>query len=313
MTTPNIAVLFPGQGSQSVGMLMELGASFPIVRDTFREASKILGYDLWRLIQDGPEEQLNQTEFTQPALLTASVAIWRVLANNLQLKPSVMAGHSLGEYSALVCAGAIDFEDAVKLVQLRGQLMQQACPEGSGAMAAIVGLSDEAIETLCKQVSRPNAQVVVANFNSIGQTVVAGHKQAVEALVDTAKAQGVKLAKLIPVSVPAHSFLMVSAASQLAVALNKIAIRAPEIPVIHNVNAQACDDPQEIRELLQEQLYLPVLWTKTQQVIASMGVALMLELGPGKVLTGLAKRTIPEVSCVPINNLSSIEALAELT
>jgi [acyl-carrier-protein] S-malonyltransferase len=313
MTTPNLAILFPGQGSQSIGMLMELGASFPMVRDTFREASKVLGYDLWRLIQDGPEAQLNQTEFTQPALLTASVAIWRVLTNNLQLKPSIMAGHSLGEYSALVCANAMDFQDAVRLVRLRGQLMQQACPEGIGAMAAIVGLSDEAVEALCKQASTPNAQVVVANFNSIGQTVVAGHKQAVEAVVDTAKAQGVKLAKLIPVSVPAHSFLMVSAASQLSDALKKVGIRTPEIPVIHNVNAQACNDPQEIRELLQEQLYLPVMWTKTQQAIADQGITLMLEVGPGKVLTGLAKRTIPEVSCVPVNNLSSIEALAELT
>lgn len=308
-----LAIIFPGQGSQNVGMLKELGACFPIVKETFFEAREALGYDTWGLAQEGPEAQLNQTEFTQPLLLTASVAIWRLLQQNLSLKPLVMAGHSLGEYTALVCANAIAFQDAVKLVQLRGKLMQTACPQGIGAMAAIVGLSDEVVESLCQQISTPVDKVVVANFNSIGQTVVAGHVKAVEALIQAAKAQHAKLAKMIPVSVPAHSFLMLSAADQLAEALKNIEIREPEIPVIQNVNAQISHDPTEIRQLLQDQLYLPVLWTKTQEAIAQMGIRLILELGPGKVLTGLAKRTIPEVSCVAINDLSGIEALTDLT
>lgn len=312
MNNSNLAIIFPGQGSQSIGMLADLATNFPSVQTCFAQASDALGYNLWQLCQQGPEQQLNQTEFTQPALLAASVAIWQILQQQFQLTPKILAGHSLGEYSALVCADAIDFIDAIKLVQLRGQLMQQACPEGFGAMAAIVGLDDATVAELCQQASNQQQQVTPANFNSIGQAVVAGHTTAVEAVVIAAKTQGAKIAKVLPVSVPSHSLLMKSAADKLAEALALINIKTPQIAVLHNVNADYCQDPNMIRELLAKQLYSPVLWTLTQQKIAEAGISQMIEAGPGKVLTGLAKRTIPAVSCVAINDVNSLGTLPNI-
>ncbi len=303
-----IAVIFPGQGSQSSGMLADFAARVPHFLQRFETASDILGYDLWALIQNGPEEKLNQTEFTQPAILVASIAIWDLVQSYLP-KPHLFAGHSLGEYTALVCANALGFAEAVKLVQQRGQLMQEASAPGVGGMAAIVGLADEITLQICQEASTATASVNVANFNSIGQTVIAGNIEAVEKALLLAKAHKAKIAKLIPVSVPAHSRLMQPAAEKFALALKNVEICRPALPVLHNVNAESCNDPEKIRELLVAQLYSPVRWTAIQQKIAALGVTQMYEVGPGKVLCGLAKRTIPEVSCAAIHSGETYESL----
>ncbi|EOD77556.1 malonyl CoA-ACP transacylase [Grimontia sp. AD028] len=303
----NFAVVFPGQGSQAVGMLAELGEQFAVVKETFAEASEVLGYDLWALVQNGPAEDLNQTHRTQPALLTASVAIWRVWQQEGGAQPSVMAGHSLGEYSALVCAGVIDFKEAVKLVELRGQLMQEAVPAGVGAMSAIIGLDNDAIAKACEEAAE--GQVVSpVNFNSPGQVVIAGNKEAVERANALCKAAGAKRALPLPVSVPSHCALMKPAADKLAVALEELTFSAPSIPVINNADVATETDPAAIKDALVRQLYGPVRWTEGCEKMANEGVELLLEMGPGKVLTGLAKRIDKRLSAAAVNDSASLEA-----
>lgn len=305
MTT--FAMVFPGQGSQSVGMLADLAQQFPIVEQTFAEASAVLGYDLWALVQQGPAEELNKTWQTQPALLTASVAIWRVWQEKNGAMPVVMAGHSLGEYSALVCAGVMDFKDAVRLVELRGKLMQEAVPEGTGAMAAIIGLDNDSIAKACAE-SAEGQVVAPVNFNSPGQVVIAGNKEAVERAGAACKAAGAKRALPLPVSVPSHCALMKPAADKLAVALQEITFNAPRIPVINNVDVAAESDADAIRSALVRQLYSPVRWTETVESMSEQGVAHLLEMGPGKVLTGLTKRIVDSMTAAAVNDVASLTA-----
>ncbi|TKB45900.1 ACP S-malonyltransferase [Thalassotalea mangrovi] len=305
----NLAFVFPGQGSQSLGMLADF-ADNGIVQQTFAEASEALGYDLWQLIQEGPAEKLNQTQVTQPALLTASVAMWRVWQEEGGNTPSVLAGHSLGEYSALVCAGVLSLSTAVKLVEKRGIYMQQAVPAGTGAMFAIIGLDDDAIKAACEQAAQ--GQVVSpVNFNSPGQVVIAGNKEAVERAGELCKEAGAKRALPLPVSVPSHCALMQSAAEKLAEDLNSITFNAPQIPVINNVDVEAYSDGEKIKDALVRQLYSPVRWTETVTKMAEQGVESLVEAGPGKVLQGLTKRINKSLSCVSINTSDSIEAALE--
>ncbi|ELY3597557.1 ACP S-malonyltransferase [Cronobacter turicensis] len=301
------AFVFPGQGSQAVGMLSDMAANFPVIEATFREASAALGYDLWALVQQGPAEELNKTWQTQPALLTASVALWRVWQEQGGKAPALMAGHSLGEYSALVCAGVIDFADAVRLVELRGKFMQEAVPEGTGAMAAIIGLDDDAIAKACQDAAE--GQVVSpVNFNSPGQVVIAGHKDAVERAGAACKAAGAKRALPLPVSVPSHCALMKPAAEKLAAELEKITFNAPQIPVVNNVDVKCETSPEAIRDALVRQLYSPVQWTKSVELIAAQGVTQLYEVGPGKVLTGLTKRIVDTLTAAAINEPASLSA-----
>ena len=288
------AIVFPGQGSQTIGMLKELASNYPQVQETFNEASKALGYDLWDLTQNGSEEKLNQTEFTQPALLASGVAVWRVWKNKNQVKPAFLAGHSLGEYTALVGAEAIDFIEAIKIVQNRGRFMQDAY-HGEGAMVAIVGLDDEAIKKICSE-SAQNEVLVAANYNSIGQTVLAGELKAAERAVLLAKSLGAKIAKILPVSIPSHCALMNPAATKLASLLEQVVINPPKIPVIQNADVVCNDDPKKIRDALIRQLYSPVRWVETIQFMVNNGVGCVLECGPGKVLTGLNKRISSEIA-----------------
>lgn len=286
-----IAFLFPGQGSQKVGMLAAAHERFAVVGETFAEASDALGYDMWSLVCDGPQESLNLTATTQPVLLTSSVALWRAWCDQSGPAPAVMAGHSLGEFSALVCAGVLDFADAVRLVRKRGEFMQSAVPVGEGAMAAIIGLDDEGINAVCTQVSAGGAGVVAAvNFNSPGQVVIAGHSGAVEAAIAGLKEAGAKRAMPLPVSAPFHTELMRPAGEQLREALADIALSAPAIPVVHNVHAQTESDPARIRELLVRQIHSPVQWTRCVEEIVRSGARHAVECGPGKVLSGLNRR-----------------------
>lgn len=301
------AFVFPGQGSQTVGMLTELAATYPLVEETFREASDALGYDLWQLISQGPAEELNKTWQTQPALLAASVAIYRVWQQQGGEQPALMAGHSLGEYSALVCAGVLNFADAVKLVELRGKLMQEAVPEGTGAMQAIIGLDDAAIRKACEE-SAQGQVVSPVNFNSPGQVVIAGNKEAVERAGAACKAAGAKRALPLPVSVPSHCALMKPAADKLAVALESITFNAPAVPVINNVDVKAETDAAAIRHALVRQLYSPVRWTESVEAMAAQGVTQLLEMGPGKVLTGLTKRIVDSLTAAAVNDTASLTA-----
>jgi len=302
-----IAFVFPGQGSQTVGMLTELAATYPLVEETFREASDALGYDLWQLVSQGPAEELNKTWQTQPALLAASVAIYRVWQQQGGQQPVLMAGHSLGEYSALVCAGMLSFADAVKLVELRGKLMQEAVPEGTGAMQAIIGLDDAAIRKACEE-SAQGQVVSPVNFNSPGQVVIAGNKEAVERAGAACKAAGAKRALPLPVSVPSHCALMKPAADKLAVALENITFAAPAVPVINNVDVKAETDAAAIRHALVRQLYSPVRWTESVEAMAEQGVTQLLEMGPGKVLTGLTKRIVDSLTAAAVNDTASLTA-----
>ncbi|OOS01440.1 [acyl-carrier-protein] S-malonyltransferase [Canicola haemoglobinophilus] len=305
------AMVFPGQGSQAVGMLAESATEYPVVEETFQQASSVLGYDLWQLVQQGPAEELNKTWQTQPALLAASVAIYRVWQQKYpELKPEVMAGHSLGEYSALVCAGVIDFQDAIKLVELRGKLMQQAVPEGTGAMYAIIGLDNESIIKACKEAEQGEV-VSAVNFNSPGQVVIAGAKAAVERAAVACKEAGAKRALPLAVSVPSHCALMKPAAEELAVALENITFKAPQVPVINNVDVTAENETAEIRTALVRQLYSPVRWTETVEKMAQNGIELLLEIGPNKVLTGLTSRIVKELSAKSVNDLSSLNMVEE--
>ncbi|AGE17665.1 MULTISPECIES: ACP S-malonyltransferase [Serratia] len=304
------AFVFPGQGSQTVGMLAELAAQFPIVEETFGEASSALGYDLWQLVQQGPAEELNKTWQTQPALLAASVAIFRVWQQQGGKAPALMAGHSLGEYSALVCAGVLDFKAAIRLVELRGKLMQEAVPEGTGAMYAIIGLDNDAIAKACEE-SAQGQVVSPVNFNSPGQVVIAGNKEAVERAGAACKAAGAKRALPLPVSVPSHCALMKPAADKLAVALQDITFNAPQVPVVNNVDVRTENDPEAIRSALVRQLYSPVRWTESVEFIAAQGVTSLLEVGPGKVLTGLTKRIVDTLTAAAVNDTASLSAALE--
>ncbi|MHA6310932.1 ACP S-malonyltransferase [Pantoea sp. S-LA4] len=301
------AFVFPGQGSQTVGMLADLAAAWPQVEETFREASAALGYDLWQLVSQGPAEELNKTWQTQPALLAASVAIYRVWQQQGGEQPSMMAGHSLGEYSALVCAGVLDFADAIKLVELRGKLMQEAVPEGTGAMQAIIGLDDASIRKACEE-SAQGQVVSPVNFNSPGQVVIAGNKEAVERAGAACKAAGAKRALPLPVSVPSHCALMKPAADKLAVALESITFNSPAVPVINNVDVKAETDAGAIRHALVRQLYSPVRWTESVEAMAAQGVTQLLEIGPGKVLTGLTKRIVDSLTAAAVNDSASLTA-----
>lgn len=284
-----IAIVFPGQGSQSVGMLAELAAAYPQVEMTFAEASAALGTDLWHLVSQGPKELLDRTDLTQPAMLTAGVAVWRSWQAARGAQPAWVAGHSLGEFTALVCAGALEFADAVALVAQRGRFMQEAVPPGAGAMAAILGLADDQVAAACEEAAQGQVLAPV-NFNSPGQVVIAGEAVAVERGIAAAKARGAKRAVPLPVSVPSHCALMRPAAERLAVALAAVAIAAPSIPVLHNATVDTAQAPEAIRERLVRQLYSPVRWVETVRCLGDAGVTRVIEAGPGKVLAGLTKR-----------------------
>ena len=306
------AMVFPGQGSQTVGMLAELAGDYPIVQETFKQASEVLGYDLWQLVQEGPAEELNKTWQTQPALLTASVAVYRVWQQKYsELKPEVMAGHSLGEYSALVCAGVLDFQDAVKLVELRGKLMQQAVPEGTGAMYAIIGLDNDAIINACKQAEQGEV-VSAVNFNSPGQVVIAGAKAAVERAAALCKEAGAKRALPLAVSVPSHCALMKPAADQLSVSLESITLKEAGVSVLNNVDVKNEIEADAIRNALVRQLYSPVRWTETVEKMAQNGVEVLVEVGPGKVLNGLTKRIVDSLQAVSVNDVKSLDSIEEV-
>lgn len=286
----NHAVVFPGQGSQSVGMLRELATRYPLVTTLFASVSERLGYDLWDLVQQGPADTLNQTMHTQVAVLTADVAVYKLMELEQNVRPNMMAGHSLGEYAALVCAGAIELTDAAALVRVRGQLMQDTVPLGVGAMAAIVGLTDDQVLSICKQVSSSNDHVTPANYNAIGQVVIAGHVHAVNKAIVVANEMDARLAKVIPVSVPCHCPLLNQAAEQFADALLQTHFQVPTIPVISNVDLSVYQSVEQIRTLLKQQLYSPVRWVETIQLMRKKGVESITECGPGKVLSGLIKR-----------------------
>ncbi len=302
----NYAITFPGQGSQSVGMLKELAAVFPLVKQTFEEAADALSFDLWKLVQEGPESDLNRTDNTQPAMLTAGIAVARVWKNHYNQQPMLLAGHSLGEYTALCLSGVFSFADAVKLVATRGKLMQAAVSEGEGAMAAILGLDDALVAEACKK-AQQNEIVTPANFNGPGQVVIAGHKNAVERAISEAKQLGAKRGVLLPVSVPAHCALMKPAAEKLAIALNEIKVVSPTIPVVHNVDVSTKTDPEEIKNALIAQLSDSVRWTETVQYLAKQDIELVLELGPGKVLTGINKRVDKNLNTLPVFDPQTLE------
>ena len=301
-----IACVFPGQGSQAVGMLKELADVHPSILDTFAQASEALGYDLWDVVQNDPDSKLNETQVTQPALLTASVAIYRLLAEQ-GIAPEYMAGHSLGEYSALVCAGVLDFAEAVKLVEARGEFMQQAVPAGAGAMYAIIGLDDDSIAEICHDTAVATGDVVSpVNYNSPGQVVIAGEKNAAEQAANACKEAGAKRALPLAVSVPSHCELMRPAADHLDDKLETIAIAGPAVKVVNNVDVAVESDPAGIRSALVRQLYCPVQWTKTVEFLAAEGIDTIIEVGPGKVLTGLGKRIVKSVSYIAVNTPETV-------
>lgn len=298
------AFLFPGQGSQSVGMMAGFG-DHPAVREAFVEASDILKQDMWALVTDGPAEELNKTVNTQPAMLAAGVAVYRAWQQAGGAAPAVMAGHSLGEYSALTAAGAISFADALPLVRFRAQAMQEAVAEGVGAMAAILGLDDEAVKAVCAEAAQGEVLEAV-NFNSPGQVVIAGHKSAVERGVELAKAKGAKRAVPLPVSVPSHCALMKPAGEALAKYLESVAIQAPVIPVLQNADVASFSAAADIKAALVRQLYSPVRWVETVQKMGAEGVVQAAECGPGKVLAGLNKRIVADMKCVALTDGASI-------
>ena len=304
-----LAVVFPGQGSQSVGMLAALAASEPVVQQTFAEASDVLGYDLWALCQQGPDAELGVTEKTQPAMLAAGVATWRAWQQHGGPRPVAMAGHSLGEYTALVCSEALDFRAAVDLVRFRGQVMQQAVPLGEGAMAAILGLDDEALDAACREAAQGEV-VEPVNFNAPGQIVIAGQASAVARAIEAAKARGAKRAVALPVSVPSHSRLMVGAADRLAERLRTVEVRMPNVPAVYTVDVQTHQSPDGIRQALREQLFKPVRWADTVRAMIASGVTTFVECGPGKVLTSLGKRIEkrPELRMLAADDPASLAA-----
>lgn len=302
----SFSIIFPGQGSQAVGMLADLSNEWTQVGEAFSEASDALGYDLWKLVQEGPADDLNQTDKTQPAMLAAGIATWRVWNAAGGAKPSHVAGHSLGEYTALVASGALDFATAIKLVEKRGQLMQAAVPTGQGAMAAILGLSDEDVIDTCDSASQGGV-VQAVNFNAPGQVVIAGAAAAVERAVEQCKEAGAKRALILPVSVPSHCSLMQPAAEKLAEAMADIEIKSPEITVLHNVDVAAHSDAADIRKVLEQQLYSPVRWVETIQALKAAGSETVIECGPGKVLAGLNKRIDRGMTALPVFDAASLQ------
>ena len=300
------AFVFPGQGAQSVGMMSAWGDYQSIVDDIYGQASRFLEFDLWDIVSNGPVEQLNNTEITQPALLCAGVACWKIASMQAEIPaPDFMAGHSFGEYTALVCAGSLDLESAVKLVSYRGQLMQSAVPFGKGSMAAIIGLDDENVEAACASVS--SGIVEATNYNAPGQVVISGEKLAVEQAMENAKALGAKRVLALAVSVPSHCSLMTDAAAQLAELLDSTSFKMPEVPVIHNQNAGIANSIEDIKDLLKKQLYQPVKWAESVRLMQSSGVGCLVECGPGKVLSGLARRIDKSLLALSIFDSASLE------
>ncbi len=311
MIGSNIAVVFPGQGSQSIGMLADYAETWPQVKETFQQASDVLSFDCWDVVCNGPTEKINKTEITQPIMLAADIAVMRVMAQQCMLTPFVFAGHSLGEYAALVAAESLDFVDAIKLVSKRGQLMQSAVPEGEGAMAAIIGLADDVVIEICKQVTeKSGAPVEAVNFNSPGQVVIAGATAAVTTAMERLKEEGAKRALPLPVSVPSHSSLMKPAADELAEYLKSVTINTPKIQVLHNADAKSHDDVDDIRDALTKQLFNPVRWTQTIQIIGD-GADVIVECGPGKVLGGLTRRINKEVAGFSLDKVASMDKFLE--
>ena len=302
-----LAFVFSGQGSQKVGMLAEMAAAYPVVQKTFAEASEVLGYDLWDLSQNGEQEQLNATETTQPLLLTSSVALWRVWQEKNGKLPALLAGHSLGEWSALVCANVLDFSDAVDLVRKRGAYMQTAVPKGEGSMAAVLNVDDEKILALCKEASAVGV-VEAVNFNSPGQVVIAGQVAAVDKASELLKAAGAKRVLSLPVSAPFHTSLMKPAAENMAKHIAATVFRAPTIPVVHNVNAKTASDPEAIKALMIQQIDHPVLWVDCVKALVEAGAKTVVECGPGKVLCGLCTRIEKELTAFGIEDVASLEA-----
>ena len=314
MTLSTLAFVFPGQGSQKVGMLKDAYDASGAVRETFAEASEAVGYDMWSLIQTGEQSALNMTETTQPVLLASSVALWRAWVEQGGAMPALMAGHSLGEFTALVCAGALGFADAVSLVRQRGAFMQTAVPVGEGAMAAIIGLDDATINETCEEVARQAGVVAAVNFNSPGQVVIAGEAGAVEQAIAALKVAGAKRAMPLPVSAPFHTSMMKPAGEKLAEVLSGISLSTPMIPVVHNVHAGLESDVETIRSLLVEQIYSPVQWTRCVETMVSKGVSHVVECGPGKVLSGLNRRIDKSLTSYNIEEPSALaEALASLS
>lgn len=305
----SLAFVFPGQGSQSIGMLAGLGAAEPVVGETFAEASEVLGYDLWKLCQEGPEADLAATERTQPAMLAAGVATWRVWVAKGGPRPVAMAGHSLGEYTALVCSDALDFRTAVDVVRCRGKAMQEAVPRGQGAVAAILGMEDADLEAACREAAQGEV-VEPVNFNAPGQTVIAGHATAIARAIEAAKARGAKRAVLLPISVPVHSSLMVGAAAKLAARLAEASVRKPDVPAVYTVDVQTHSSPEGIRRALEQQLYKPVRWAETVRAMVATGCTTFVECGPGKVLTSLNRRIErrPELKMFALEDTASITA-----
>lgn len=302
----SIAMVFPGQGSQSPGMQADLAAAYPFVQEIYAEASHLLGYDLWQLVQDGPAEKLGETVVTQPAMLTAGYAAWRVWQEAGGPQPAQMAGHSLGEYTALVCAGAIDFADAVRTVKKRSELMQAAVPVGAGAMAAVIGLDDDAVLAVCDDASGIGVAEAV-NFNSPGQVVIAGHKEAVEHAVARAKEAGARMAIMLPVSVPSHSSLMLGAGEELAATLAEVEFRPASIPVINATDATAYVDAADMRKRLASQVHRPVHWAATINAMLAAGATMVVECGPGKVLAGLVRRISRGTPVQAIDSMQGLE------
>ncbi len=307
MLTFNIAVVFPGQGSQSIGMLKEYAETWHQVEDTYKQASDVLGYDLWDIVCNGPEEKLNQTEITQPAMLAADISVMRIMTEMCMTTPYALAGHSLGEYAALVGANVLDYQDAIKLVAERGRLMQNAVPEGEGAMAAIIGLPDDPVILACTAATAETGHPVEAvNFNAPGQVVIAGATEAVDIAVELMKEEGAKRALKLPVSVPSHSSLMKPAAAELAKLLDTITFNKPEVQVIHNVDAKSHDDPDAIRDALTRQIYNPVRWAETIKIIKEDADAI-IECGPGRVLAGLTRRIDKEIKSFALDTPASMQ------
>lgn len=306
----NLAFVFPGQGSQSLGMMSKLAAVYPQVQQTFQQASDVLGLDLWTLVENGPEEALNQTQNTQPAMLAAGVATWRIWCEQSAIRPSWMAGHSLGEYTALVCSGAMAFEDAIRLVAARGRLMQEAVPAGIGAMAAILGLEDHQVVNTCAQVAEGEV-VAAANFNAPGQVVIAGQTAAVERAMAALKELGAKRALKLPVSVPSHCLLMEGASDALYEMLLNTSIEMPGVTLIHNADVKSHGSPEVIRYALKEQLFKPVRWVESVKFMHEQGVAGFVECGPGKVLLGLNKRISPDALHLSIFDPDSLTSVLE--
>jgi [acyl-carrier-protein] S-malonyltransferase len=308
MTQQNLAFVFPGQGSQKIGMLADLAAQYPIVTQTFAEASQVLGYDLWDLVQNGAQDDINLTERTQPLLLTASVAVWRVWQAKNGVQPALVSGHSLGEWSALVCAGVVAFADAVKLVQQRGKFMQEAVPAGQGAMFAIIGLDDALIIEACKKAEQGEV-VSAVNFNSPGQVVIAGTSTAAERAAALCKEAGAKRALPLPVSAPFHTSLMRPAADRLAEQIAATEFKAPQIPVVHNVTAQTESNPEKIKALMIEQIYSAVRWVECVNTMSTAGITTTIECGPGKVLSGLNKRINSELTTLSVEKPEELDSV----